>query len=804
MRTAWIAAAALLPLGSCAGDGGTTSRPAALALLESAREPATPDRFEIWICRIPSDTTDPSYVSGGERLALTTSDLVDRIAPAVGAYFDELGHGAYSIGFVAGGEVALAAGDDHQRCVEEALDRSGPATDAVLVVADAEHRADAPGGTGQSGTGCVCPARESRRSAYVGASDFRPDWGEEPPLDLVEHEIGHTLGLPHSAGPDSVEYTSALDVMSDSAAPRGADPSRRDAQATIAANLIALGWVPPGDVAVVPEDGATVTLRPSTDDTGQRAAVVALDDTRLLTVELLTPDGLDVHLPAAGVAIHLVDQSAAVCGHLDGDPCTGIERRQVVLDGRHSAHRSARRRRRADGHGLDGARRTTRRRVRHAGAATYRAVTLRHEGARPAVGDADVLGPLDGEGLERAVPHQPGQGPDRAVDRLRPADPDRLRPRPSPRPRRGRQGRRTGRAPRPRAHPARRHPAGADEHVDDDQRDRGVVAGPVRRQRRRAGHARRGAARHDAERHRQGVPVARHVHLPARAEPPADRRHGRVVRAPRAALEPDERLQLPPAGGGRDAGPGDRLLAGDGDRGARRGARLRAGRAGAIPAGVRFDLVLRQRRHPLRRGDVQAAGVHRAVGSHRPRALRRDRCEGPPLPVRRAGELPRPHRGPTREQRATDRARDAGRHVVEAGSGTQRAAPGLERGARASPPVGPAVVIADATGARLRERSPGVRRHLRRQPRGHRGHCRDLRGGVGRAAGRAVARGRVRGGRRAEGPARPLDGGQDPRHRVRRPGRDRGQPVHRVRTVTARRRGQHPEGRSRRRGGAGR
>ena len=49
--------------------------------------------------------------------------------------------------------------------------------------------------------------------------------------------------------------------------------------------------------------------------------------------------------------------------------------------------------------------------------------------ARCAVDDADVLGPLDGAGLERAVPHQPGQGPDRAVDRLRPADADRLRPR---------------------------------------------------------------------------------------------------------------------------------------------------------------------------------------------------------------------------------------------------------------------------------------------------------------------------------------------------------------------------------------
>ena len=44
---------------------------------------------------------------------------------------------------------------------------------------------------------------------------------------------------------------------------------------------------------------------------------------------------------------------------------------------------------------------------------------------------------------------------------------------------------------------------------------------------------------------------------------------------------------------------------------------------GPLPRGGRLDLVLRERRHPLRRGDVQDAGLHRAVGPHQPRALRR-------------------------------------------------------------------------------------------------------------------------------------------------------------------------------------
>ena len=47
----------------------------------------------------------------------------------------------------------------------------------------------------------------------------------------------------------------------------------------------------------------------------------------------------------------------------------------------------------------------------------------------PSLGDADVRRPLDGRGVQRALPDQPGQGPDRPLGRLRPAHPDRLRPR---------------------------------------------------------------------------------------------------------------------------------------------------------------------------------------------------------------------------------------------------------------------------------------------------------------------------------------------------------------------------------------
>ena len=113
--------------------------------------------------------------------------------------------------------------------------------------------------------------------------------------------------------------------------------------------------------------------------------------------------------------------------------------------------------------------------------------------------------------------------------------------------------------------------------------------------------------------------------LPASAVAAADRRHDRVVCGQRAAVEPDQRLLVPPAGGRRDAGTGAGLLA--------RPPRSACSTPCATPVrsptiaspGVRLDLVLRQRRHPLRRGDLQAARVRRALGAHRARALRRDR-----------------------------------------------------------------------------------------------------------------------------------------------------------------------------------
>ena len=297
------------------------------------------------------------------------------------------------------------------------------------------------------------------------------------------------------------------------------------------------------------------------------------------------------------------------------------------------------------------------------------------------------------------------------------------------------------------------------------------------------------AGRHDAERHHQGVPVARHLRLRAGPLAAADHRHGRLHGRRDPEVEPDQHLQLPPAGGRRDAGAGDRVRDVHRDRRARCRARLRPGASRALRRGRRPHLLLRQRRRALRRGDVQDARLRAALGRADPRALRRHRRQAAPLPLRRAGQLARAHRGPAREQRAAHRARDARRHAVQGRPGPRGAAAGLERGARPAAPVGPAVVAAHPAGARLRERPARVRRPLRGLGR-RRGQGRRARRGRPRRDRPRAGDGRRRGRRRgrlheerarrvARAPA-PADRGGRGRRRRRQPLRDhRAQPAHR-------------------------
>lgn len=359
IRAVLAGTTAVLLAGCAAGSGPVApSEPtwaqgstgvAALDLLAGTPSPFAigADRWELWVCDIPLDTTSGLFADDRWRLDTNPDVLATIVDDGVASWWSQRSHGLYRPVVTPGGTVTVDAAGDDQSCAQAAIAEAAPDTDGVVVVATAAHRSDVAGGWGRPGTcptPCVrTPVTTSGRAVYVGAADFHPSWGDRPALDLLQHEWGHALDLPHSAtldDGDAVRYLSALDVMSDSAGPRAVDSGRRDAADTLGANRVALGWLPLDDVVVVtpPRSEAgeqQLILAPSTGSaTGPRLAVVPLDDRQLLTVELRTPSGPDSHLGAPGISVHLVDQSPRPDDTgCTATGCTGQHRTQTPLGG---------------------------------------------------------------------------------------------------------------------------------------------------------------------------------------------------------------------------------------------------------------------------------------------------------------------------------------------------------------------------------------------------------------------------------------------------------------------------------------
>lgn len=337
MRQVWsvvaIGLAAAWPIAACTDDEPAVSPHEGAVLDELLATPSAggwrtqgDDPFEVWVCHVPLDSTATVYGGIPLRLPLTPTTVTAAVAARVPAYFDELSHGRYRPVFTAGGEVTIGRDDEPQACIDAAIAGSGPAAHAVLVVADAEHGADQPGGFGSGGDRCPtagpCAVALSRRAAYVGASDFHPDWDGDKPMDLIEHEIGHTLGWVHSGADEAGDYLSGLDVMSNSAAPRAIDPARRDGPGTLALNLFLAGWLPADDVRIV-RGTDDARLSPSIGDDGTRLVLLERPDGTILTIELFAAEGLDDHLPATGVGVHVVEMAGGAITAITpalGDP----------------------------------------------------------------------------------------------------------------------------------------------------------------------------------------------------------------------------------------------------------------------------------------------------------------------------------------------------------------------------------------------------------------------------------------------------------------------------------------------------
>jgi len=288
------------------------------------------DSWEVVICQIPRDTTDLIFEPGDERLKLSSADIVNELGPVVD-YFSRWSNGRYSPKFTAVNGVTISADEKSDMCVDRALDQSLDSTRGVLVIANAQHTETAVGGWGRPGASCAesCSARLTRRAVYVGASDFMPYWKGNPPLDLIEHEIGHALDWPHSS--TSVDnfgngvYDSAVDVMSNSAATRHIDSDARNAPGPLGINMYLAGWLDDSNVALVENGTKSFELVATNTELvvdGLRLLLVPLNNSTMISIEVIGATGDNRHLLRDRVVIHQIE--------LAGE--TGFERRQTVLD----------------------------------------------------------------------------------------------------------------------------------------------------------------------------------------------------------------------------------------------------------------------------------------------------------------------------------------------------------------------------------------------------------------------------------------------------------------------------------------
>ncbi|MBU3689244.1 MAG: hypothetical protein B7C54_02230 [Acidimicrobiales bacterium mtb01] len=321
----FVVASALL-VGCAPSPGGEVSTDDFDALLRM-RTPPSIDRWEVALCRVPSGVEAGLFAPLAERLAIDAAEIVDRLGP-VSDYFARWSQGSYSLEWRAAPPVDLDSSGDPMSCVDRALDASDDDTTGVLVVADAQHDSDQIGGWGRPGSDCEqpCAARTSRRAVYVGASDFMPQWEDDSPLDLLQHELGHALDWPHSAtaagfadtaADEHGVYDSPFDVMSDSVAPRAIDSRRRGAPGILAVNLHSVGWLDRSGIEFVDPDrhpegewhDATrlVSTDSVGDDDAKRLMVVQVGDGRFLTVELVAARSDNDHVRSSGVLIHLVE-----------------------------------------------------------------------------------------------------------------------------------------------------------------------------------------------------------------------------------------------------------------------------------------------------------------------------------------------------------------------------------------------------------------------------------------------------------------------------------------------------------------
>jgi hypothetical protein len=286
------------------------------------------DNWAVWVCDVPDGN-----------VAVTPTAAAGLFTTSIRPYFEVVSDGTYSPRFTAAGTV-VASQPSHwpdepfrfqNECESLVRNGSSGGAEGAIIVIDADYTGGyATGGVPCfSGSFCATTYPANARLVVVGGSTSATVGGIPPALRTVAHEIGHALFWPHSFGglvdfdgQIVYEYDNPMDVMS------GGDRESLDI-GTIAINRYASGWLDATELIFHRGGSFSYALGATS---GLQLIVLPTDVRGVYeTIGVRLRGGIDIGLPAEGVEVYRIDQSAGACGFQYGGQCIGADRRTMQV-----------------------------------------------------------------------------------------------------------------------------------------------------------------------------------------------------------------------------------------------------------------------------------------------------------------------------------------------------------------------------------------------------------------------------------------------------------------------------------------
>ena len=316
------------------------------------------DLWQVWVCELEIDPK--KWPDAPPTVDVNVSKIVDNLTRYTRPYFRWLSGGEYDPVFTAGGEpvsvepVSMNTHDFLVGCRDAVADAVDPGVtlvagtvparpDGVVIAVNSNRIGNTLIGGGytlgwgygmshddvclEESPGDKCDKFPSNnRAAFVAGGKI--DTSDGRLMLLAAHEIGHTIGFPHSYAVDGGNmYDNPMDVMS--AAFRHPDRTR---VGTIAVNRYQAGWISDDAVKKHQKGTAVYALRPpgtsrerSLRPAGSLPEMLALPGAQGVFIALgaREPSGYDSELTERsragrggywGVEAYLIDQRSSACG----------------------------------------------------------------------------------------------------------------------------------------------------------------------------------------------------------------------------------------------------------------------------------------------------------------------------------------------------------------------------------------------------------------------------------------------------------------------------------------------------------